>query len=314
MAQQNTDAQQRGRQDPDARQRGRTAVLIGNFDGVHRGHQALLRAARDQADRLIVVTFWPHPMSVVRPDKAPRLLTDLPTRERLLRAAGADEVEVVGFDDDTSEWTPEEFVDRVLRPLHPDLIMVGENFRFGHRAAGDVGRLTDLSRGEFEVTGLPLADIDGEPVSSTRVRAALADGDVEAASELLGRPYCYDGIVVRGHQRGRELGFPTANLPVPDWRAAPADGVYGGWARRLDVPDAPRWPAAISVGTNPTFDDVPETVVEAYVLDRDDLELYGVPLQVEFVERLRGQVAFTGMDDLIEQMHADVRRCRELLN
>ncbi|TDT32920.1 bifunctional riboflavin kinase/FAD synthetase [Naumannella halotolerans] len=290
-----------------------TAVLIGNFDGVHRGHQRLLSAAAERARRLVVVTFWPHPMSVIRPDKAPRLLTDLQTRVRLLAEAGADEVVTVAFDDATSELTPEQFVDTVLLPLHPDLIMVGENFRFGHRAAGDVATLTELGAGRFAVTGLPLASTEGEPISSTRIRKALAAGEVAAAADLLGRPYCYTGTVVQGFQRGRELGFPTANLPVPDWRAAPADGVYAGWARRVDEPDAERWPAAISVGTNPTFDDVMHTVVEAYVLGRDDLELYDVPLEVEFVERLRGQVAFTGLDALIEQMRADVVQCREVL-
>lgn len=290
-----------------------TAVVIGNFDGVHRAHQALLRAAAEHARRVVVVTFWPHPMSVIRPDKAPRLLTDVPTRERLLLAAGADQVEVVNFTAATSELTPEKFVDQVLRPLGPDVIVVGQNFRFGHRAAGDVATLAELGGQDWRVVAVPLDGVAGVPVSSTRVREALAEGAVRLAAELLGRPYCYSGVVVRGHQRGRELGFPTANLPVPEWRAAPADGVYAGWVTRLDAPEAPRWPAAISVGTNPTFDDVPKTVVEANVLDRDDLELYDVPIEVEFVERLRGQVAFTGLDSLIEQMHTDVDRCRALL-
>lgn len=295
-------------------------VVIGNFDGVHRGHQQLISAARRQAGDgvLIAVTFWPHPMSVIRPDRTPLLLTELDEREKLLRAAGVDQVEVVRFDSEVASWPPERFVDQVLRPLQPTRIMVGENFRFGFRASGDVELLTKLGRDAdpdgrtFDVEGVSLYNAGDEPDSSTRIRAAVADGDVEEACRLLNRPFRVRGVVIRGAQRGREMGFPTANVPVPNGLAVPADGVYAGWLTRLDRPDAERLPAAISVGSNPTF--VGENRrVETYVLDRTDLELYGIEIAVDFEHRLRGQVKYAGMEALIDQMHRDVDRARELL-
>lgn len=291
-------------------------VVIGNFDGVHRGHQQLIRAARAAAGdgTVVAVTFWPHPMSVIRPDRTPLLLTTLDERRNLLRAAGVDEVVVVNFTDQVAGWAPERFVDEVLRPLRPTKIMVGENFRFGFRAAGDVSLLTRLGKedGSFSVEGISLSTDGGQPDSSTEIRTAIAAGDVEQACRLLDRPFRVRGVVIKGAQRGREMGFPTANVPVPDGMAVPADGVYAGWLTCLDRPDAERWPAAISVGSNPTF--VGENRrVESYVLDRDDLELYGIEIAVDFEHRLRGQVKYAGMEALIDQMHRDIDQARELL-
>ncbi len=209
-------------------------------------------------------------------------------------------------------WSPQEFVQRVLvDALHAAVVVVGANFRFGSRAAGDLQTLVDEgSTHDFVAEGIAL---DGGPMvwSSTYVRTCLAAGDVGGAAEALGRPYAVRGVVVRGDRRGRELGYPTANVPTGELTAAPADGVYAGWLRRLDTGET--YPAAISVGTNPTFDGVRERRVESYVLDRDDLDLYDVEVEVSFVERLRGMVAFDGVDALVEQMADDVRRTRELL-
>lgn len=290
-----------------------TVVAIGNFDGVHLGHQAVLRRAREAAQGpLIVITFWPHPVGVLRPDKAPKLITDLHTRLELLREAGADEVRVVRFNDSVAAMTPEEFVHDFLTPLHPHRVVVGRNFRFGARAAGDVDTLAALGEGKFEVEAVELSKDHGETICSTAIREAVRTGDVEAARDMLGRPLEFRGLVVVGDRRGRELGFPTANLVVPDDMAVPADGVYAGWVTRIDVADGTPMPAAISVGSNPTFDGV-ERRVESYVLDRTDLSLYGVQIAVDFVARLRGQVRFEGIEGLIEQMERDVARTREVL-
>lgn len=295
---------------------GRTVVVIGNFDGVHLGHQHVLARASEVAVGrdvpLVAVTFDPHPMAVLRPEHAPVQLTTVETRAELLAAAGAHHVLAVPFDRDMAGWTPEQFVQRVLvDALHAAYVVVGANFRFGSRAAGDVATLRAAGETSgFEVEGLAL---DGGPMvwSSTYVRQCLAAGDVAGAAEALGRPYAVRGTVVRGDQRGRELGFPTANVPTDGLTAAPADGVYAGRLRRLDTGET--YPAAISVGTNPTFDGVRERRVESYVLDRVDLELYGVEVEVSFVERLRGMVAFESVDRLVAQMNDDVDRAREIL-
>jgi riboflavin kinase / FMN adenylyltransferase len=291
-----------------------TVVIIGNFDGVHRGHVELIRAAlaAEPGARLVAVTFWPHPMSVVRPDQAPPLLTSLERRKELLRNAGVDEVVVVHFTAEVASWSPAQFVDTVLRPLNPTRIVVGENFRFGFRAAGDVSTLAELGAGEFKVQALPLVTDGTQPSSSTLIRHAVAEGDFGRVRELSDNVFRFSGVVVRGDRRGHELGFPTANVPVPPGMAVPADGVYAGWVTRLDVP-SPRWPAAISVGTNPTFDGM-ERRVEAYVLDRDDLELYDVEIAIDFYARLRGQVKYAGKEALIKQMHVDVEEARHLLH
>jgi riboflavin kinase / FMN adenylyltransferase len=297
---------------------GPAVVVIGNFDGVHRGHQAVLAKAREQAGGLPVValTFEPHPMKVVRPDHAPATLTTAEQRAALLLEYGADAVLVLPFDREVSQWSPEAFIDRVLvGGLRAAAVVVGENFRFGHRAAGTVETLERA--GGFAVHALSLAG-DAEPWSSTYVRERLADGDVEAAAAALGRPMRITGVVVEGAHRGRELGFPTANVPAEPGTAVPLDGVYAGWLTVLEqVPGGPAYdgpmPAAISVGTNPTFDDV-GLRVESYVLDRDDLELYGATVAVDFVARLRGsQIKFDSIDDLLVQVKADVDAARTVL-
>lgn len=297
---------------------GRTVVTIGNFDGVHLGHQHVVRRAREVAaehgiDHVIAVTFDPHPMAVLRPDHAPSSLSSLEERAELLRRAGADGVVAIPFDRTIASWSPEEFIDRILvAGLHVKAVVVGANFRFGNRAAGDVATLGEagLTR-DFVVEGVAL---DGGPQvwSSTYVRTCLAAGDVTGAAEALGRPFTVCGEVVAGDKRGRELGFPTANVLTREGEATPADGVYAGWLRRLDTDE--RFPAAISVGTNPTFDGARERRVESYVLDRTDLDLYGVRVEVTFVERIRGMVAFEGIEKLVETMNDDVVRTREILD
>nr|WP_157344659.1 bifunctional riboflavin kinase/FAD synthetase [Nocardioides sp. MAH-18] len=295
---------------------GPTAVVIGNFDGVHLGHRHVVARAREIADQrdltVVAVTFDPHPMAVLRPEHAPTTLTSLEVRAELLGDAGADAVLAMPFDRGVASWSPEEFVQRVLvGSLRAGAVVVGANFRFGNRAAGDVATLRELGeRHGFTAEGIPL---DGGPQvwSSTYVRMSLAAGDVAGAAEALGRPYSVRGVVVEGDKRGRELGYPTANVPTDALTAVPPDGVYAGRLRRLDTGEV--FPAAISVGTNPTFDGVRYRRVETYVLDRTDLELYGVEVEVSFVDRLRGMVAFDSVDALIEQMKDDVDRARELL-
>jgi riboflavin kinase/FMN adenylyltransferase len=296
---------------------GGTVVTIGNFDGVHLGHQHVLARAREVADlrglTLVAVTFDPHPMSVLRPEHAPTQLTTIERRAELLAEAGADQVLALPFDLDMAGWTPDEFAQRVLvDAVHAEAVVVGANFRFGRRAAGDVAALQTFGRDHgIVVEGIPL---DGGPMvwSSTYVRTCLAAGDVAGAAEALGHPYAVRGVVVQGDHRGRELGFPTANVPTDGMTAAPADGVYAGWLKRLDTGES--YPAAISVGTNPTFSGVRERRVESYVLDRTDLELYDLEVEVSFVDRLRGMVAFESVEKLVEQMHADVDKARELLS
>ncbi len=300
--------------DPQGAVAGDPVVVIGNFDGVHRGHAELIRVAQasEPGAPLVVVTFWPHPMSVIRPDQAPLLLTSLERRIELLKEAGATSVVVVEFTAEVASWSPAQFVDTVLRPLHPARIVVGENFRFGFRAAGTATTLAELGGDDFVVQALPLVTDGTQPSSSTLIRHAVAEGDFGRVRELSDHPFRFSGIVVRGDRRGHELGFPTANVAVKPGMAVPADGVYAGWVTRLDG-DHPRWPAAISVGTNPTFDGV-ERRVEAYVLDRDDLELYDVEIAIDFYARLRGQVKYSGLEALITQMHADVEEARHLLH
>lgn len=291
-----------------------SVVVIGNFDGVHRGHRRVLaEATRDIDHPLVVLTFWPHPLTVLRPEGAPKLLSDLTTRIELLKEAGAHEVRVIRFNRDVAGMSPADFVERFIAPLHPQRVVVGENFRFGHGASGDVATLAELGEGRFDVMPLDLESIEDEVVCSTGVREMLAHGDVAEAALHLERPFRFRGVVVMGDQRGRDLGFPTANQSVPPEMAVPADGVYAGWVTRLDSPGAEPMAAAISVGTNPTFDGV-ERRVESYVIDRTDLELYGVEIAVDFVARLRGQVRFDGIEALIGQMGEDVEQARRLLS
>ncbi len=303
---------------------GPTVVTIGNFDGVHRGHQEVLAHARARAAELgglpvVALTFDPHPMVVLRPDQAPAMLSRPEERAELLTEHGADAVLILPFTKEVSGWSPEEFIDRVLvRVLHAKAIVVGENFRFGHKAAGHVDTLVAAgAKAGFQVEGLSLAG-DRQPWSSTYIRERIAEGDVEAAAEALGRPLRITGMVVEGDKRGRELGYPTANIPADATAAIPLDGVYAGWLTVLEpAPGAPSYPeplpAAISVGSNPTFDGV-ERRVESYVLDRDDLELYGARIAVDFVARLRGtQIRFETIDELLVQVKADVDGARRIL-
>jgi len=288
---------------------GRSVVAIGVFDGVHVGHRAIVARAVSHAVELgassVVVTFDPHPAYVVRPDAAPLMLGSVAERMGLLETLGVDAVLVLPFDREMSSWTAEEFVQRLLvSRLHVRRVVVGENFRFGNRALGDVSLLRQLGESDdFDVDAVSLvgAASSADAVSSTLVRALVADGAVAEAARALGRPYALSGVVVRGDARGRELGFPTANLAVPDGVAVPADGVYAGWLVRAD---GSRWPAAISVGTNPTFDGV-ERRVEAYALDVE-FDLYDERITIEFAERLRGMQKFDSVDALVAQMSADV--------
>lgn len=296
---------------------GRTVVVIGNFDGVHLGHRHVVQRARELADAdglpVVAVTFDPHPFAVLRPEHAPSALTGMDRRCELLAQAGADDALVIAFSREIAAWSPQDFVDRVVvGALHAAAVVVGANFRFGAKAAGDVAMLTEAGRSrDFVVDGLAL---DGGPQvwSSTYVRTCLAGGDVEGAAEALGRSFSVVGHVERGEQRGRELGYPTANVTAAGI-ATPADGVYAGWLTVLEPAGGAPMPAAISVGTNPTFDGDRDRRVEAHVLDRADLELYGVRVEIAFLARIRGMVAFEGVPALVETMDRDVVRTRELL-
>ncbi|HJQ04236.1 MAG TPA: bifunctional riboflavin kinase/FAD synthetase [Nocardioides sp.] len=298
---------------------GRTVVTIGNFDGMHLGHQHVVRRARKMAaevgaDAVVAVTFDPHPIAVLRPEHAPPTLTTMQARLELLAEAGVDDVLVIPFSREIAAWTPQEFIDRIIvEALHAKAVVVGANFRFGNRAAGDCNALRAAGlEHDFVVDEVSL---DGGPQvwSSTYVRTCLAAGDVTGAAEALGRPFGVRGVVVKGDQRGRELGYPTANVPLRPGAAAPADGVYAGRLTVLDGPDAgTTYPAAISVGTNPTFDGERERRVESYVLDRTDLDLYDREVEVTFSERLRGMLRFDSVDDLLVAMADDVARAREI--
>lgn len=263
---------------------------------------------------LVVVTFWPHPVSVLTPGREPLLLCSLERRIELLEQAGAAQVRVVRFTREFAGWSPQQFVQRVLAPLSPSHVVVGQNFRFGHRAAGTPQTLAELGKGRFDVNALDLVNVKGSSISSTLIRAAIAEGKVRQAASHLGRNFDVHQVVVMGDQRGRTLGFPTANLVLGAEYAVPADGVYAGWLTPASGPEAGRrLPAAVSVGSNPTFDGL-ERRIESYVLDRTDLDLYGVEITVEFVDRLRGQVKYEGVGPLIRQMGADVEACRAVLD
>jgi riboflavin kinase/FMN adenylyltransferase len=291
----------------------RSVVTIGNFDGVHRGHVQVIRSVVARAHELgataVVTTFDPHPMTVIHPHAAPLRLTDLDRRLALLQDLGVDAVLVLPFTRELSLWEPDEFVQRVLvDALRAVEVHVGENFRYGHRARGNVDTLReDGARLGFTVHAVPLAG-DTARWSSTYARQCLAEGDTLAAAEALGRLHRVEGPVVEGDKRGRELGYPTANLALGADVAIPADGVYAGWLVRAD---GDRLPAAVSIGTNPTFGGTTRRV-EAYVLDRDDLELYGETVGVEFADRLRDTLTFDGVEPLLVQMAKDVERARSL--
>ena len=297
-----------------------SVVTIGVFDGVHLGHQRIVSRAAAAAGELglplVVVTFDPHPAEVIRPGSHPKMLCSLRRRALLLGGLGADAVCVLEFTVEFSRLGPDDFVRSVLAErLHARRVLVGANFRFGHRAAGDLALLAELGeKYDFGAEGVPLLAQDGITMSSSAIRDLVAAGDVAGAARGLGKPHRVEGVVVRGQQRGRALGFPTANLETAEHTAIPADGVYAGWLASLDDGgrDTERWPAAISVGTNPTFDGQ-HRVVEAYALDRDDLDLYGVHAGVDFAARLRGMARFGSADELIAQMRVDIDEARPLV-
>ena len=295
-----------------------TVVTIGAYDGVHLGHRALLARVRAMADDLgaaaAVVTFDRHPASVVRPESAPRLLTDLEQKLELLEATGMDYAHVIRFDEARARESAEDFVRTLLVDcLSARAVVVGHDFHFGHRRRGNVPLLQQMGAElGFDVLGISLVADDGgsEPVSSTRIRTLLAAGDVEAATALLGRPHEVRGTVVTGDRRGRDLGYPTANVAVPAEMLLPADGIYAGWYRR---PGGEVLPAAISLGRRATFHpDAPTSVLEAHVLDFDG-DLYGEPAGVCFVARLRGDERFDSVPALVAQMGDDVAAARSAL-
>lgn len=299
-----------------------SVVTIGAYDGVHLGHRAVIAEVKRRAVATgvasAVVTFDRHPAAVVRPESAPRLLTDLDQKLELLSATGVDRCLLIAFDEARSKEPADDFVREVLvRCLGAKQVIVGEDFHFGHQRKGNVALLAEMGKDlGFEVVGLPLVDASGRPASdgrasSTAIRHALVAGDLEAAAAMLGRPYEVRGIVAHGDQRGRELGFPTANVSVPGDILLPADGIYAGWLQRAD---GTRLPAALSLGRRPTFYvEAHASLLEAHVLDFDG-DLYDEHVRVTFVRHLRGEERFEHVDDLVAQMHRDCDAARAILH
>lgn len=302
-----------------------TALTIGAYDGVHLGHRAVIaqvrRMAADRGLRTAVVTFDRHPASVVRPESAPKLLTDLDQKIELLETTGVDYTLVVRFDEERSREPAEEFVTEVLVDcLNARAVVVGEDFHFGHRRRGNVAMLrqmgASLGTQSFEVLGIGLVGEDGEPapeahqVSSTRIRRALQTGKLDAANAMLGRWHEVRGVVGRGDRRGRELGYPTANVHVPTEICLPQDGIYAGW---YSGTDGVRRPAAISLGRRPTFyDDQPYSLLEAHLLDFEG-DLYDQPAAVDFVAHLRDEARFESLDELVAQIARDCEQAQAIL-
>ena len=289
-----------------------SVVLIGVFDGVHKGHQLLLNRAKEIADgrSVIALTFDPHPMQVFAPDRAPTLLTTLSDRVELLKIHNADQVAVLKFNEKFAAMSPDDFVKDVLvGQLSASTVIVGKNFTYGHKAAGNVDSLIrDGLKFNFTVDVQELEAGDGEVISSSRIRSLVTNGEVEQARALLSRPHRLDGVVVHGEKRGREIGYPTANLGNLEGQTIPCDGVYAGW---LTV-GINFWPAAISIGTNPTFEGVRARQVEAYAIDQVGLELYDKNASIEFGWRLRDTLKFDGLEPLLAQMKLDCDRARSL--
>ena len=275
---------------PDLTEKRERRVAIGTFDGVHVGHREVIRGCDT------VLTFDPHPMSVVRPEAAPKLLTPFTVKRDIIAGLGVDELVVIPFDDEFRQKTAEQFIDEVLiDTLRAVEVSVGENFSFGKKAQGNVDMLR--SRPEFKTRVAPLVEVDGEAVSSTQIRALVGAGDVEKAARFLGGPFIVEGEVAHGDKRGRELGFPTANL-VPDERFVhPGHGVYAAWAHGRC--------AAVNVGVRPQFQTGRGLLIEAYLIDFEG-DLYGETLRVAFTRRLRGERRFESVDALVEQMRRDV--------
>jgi riboflavin kinase/FMN adenylyltransferase len=286
-------------------------VVIGVFDGVHKGHQQLLNRAKEIAEgrSIVALTFDPHPTTVFAPDKAPTMLTKLADRVELLKIHNADQVAVMKFNEKFAAMSPEDFVSTVLvNQLHASTVIVGKNFTYGHKAAGNVDSLIQAGlQNNFTVEAQELK-VDTEVISSSRIRKLVVEGQVEEARALLSRPHRLDGVVVHGEKRGREIGYPTANLGDLDGQTIPADGIYAGW---LTV-GINFWPAAISIGTNPTFEGVRGRQVEAYALDQEGLELYDKNASIEFGWYLRPTLKFDGLDELLVQMKKDCDKAREL--
>lgn len=287
-------------------------VLIGVFDGVHKGHQELLNRAKAIADgrQIIALTFDPHPTTVFAPDRAPTMLTTLADRVELLKIHGADQVAVMKFNEKFAAMSPDDFVKTILvDQLHASTVIVGKNFTYGHKAAGTVETLIEsAAQYNFTVDPQELNADKSEVISSTRIRSLVTDGSVEDARLLLGRPHRLDGVVVHGEKRGREIGYPTANLGKIEGQTIPADGVYAGW---LTV-GINFWPAAISIGTNPTFVGERGRQVEAYALDQEGLDLYDKNASIEFGWRLRPTLKFDGLEPLLAQMKIDCDQARKL--
>ena len=280
---------------PDAKQRPRR-VAIGTFDGVHVGHRQVIEGADT------VLTFEPHPVKIIHPEAAPKLIMPFSAKRDVIAGLGVEELVVIPFDRAFSKITAEEFIERVLvTTLGATHVSVGENFRFGAKAAGDQRMLAD--RGEFETRVVPLVEVDGETVSSTRIRALIEVGEVEAAMRCLGAPFLLEGTVVEGDRRGRELGFPTANIVPDDELVHPGHGVYAGFANGR--------PAAIHVGVRPMFETGRGLLVEPHLIDFDG-DLYGQTLRLAFIARLRGEKRFPSVEDLIAAMNRDVEQAREL--
>ncbi len=304
---------------------GRTVVTIGMYDGVHRGHQTLIGAAVARAHALerpcLLLTFDPHPAEVIRPGSHPAILTSMDRKAELVAELGVDAMCVLPFTQDFMRLSPETFTHTVLvEHLHAAQVVIGKNFTYGHRAAGTVDTLVaEGRRFGFSVEGVPLANVGADlgeevTISSTYIRAVVAAGDMDSAARALGRLHRVDGVVVRGDRRGRDLGYPTANVECPPFTAIPADGVYAGHLVTRDPRSGAsreRFPAAISVGTNPTFQGSRRTV-EAFVLDYDG-DLYGEHVGVEFAARLRPMAAFPDVAALVTAMDKDVADTRRIL-
>lgn len=306
---------------------GRSSVVtIGAFDGLHVGHRTVIDRVVDLAREspeggepslAVLITFDRHPASLVRPESAPRLLTEHDRKLELLAETALDATAVIRFDEDQAAEDPADFVERVLvRCLQARTVVVGEDFHFGRGRKGNVALLRELGRVHgFEVEPLPLiAGIDGA-ASSTAIRAAVAAGDVAAAAALLARPFEIRGVVRRGDQRGRTIGFPTANIEVPEHVSVPAEGVYAAWyVRDLGQGREVSLPAAVNIGRRPTFyEDASRLSIEAHVIDADDLDLYGDVARLQFVERLRGEKKFADIAELTEHLRRDVDRARRVL-
>jgi len=286
-------------------------VLIGVFDGVHKGHQQLLNRAKEIADgrNIVALTIDPHPSTVFAPDRAPTMLTTLADRVELLKIHNADQVAVMKFNEKFAAMSPEDFVQTVLvNQLHASTVIVGKNFTYGHKAAGNVDTLIKSGLTHNFTVDVQELKADEEVISSSRIRALVIEGKVEKARELLSRPHRLDGVVVHGEKRGREIGYPTANLGKIEGQTIPADGVYAGW---LTV-GINFWPAAISIGTNPTFEGDRGRQVEAYALDQQGLDLYDKNASIEFGWYLRPTLKFDGLEPLLEQMKKDCDKAREL--